>query len=643
VFARCGSCHRPGGNGPFSLLTYAAARPRAAQIAAVTRARQMPPWKAEPGHGEFLGLTPLTEDEIGIFERWVADGATEGDLRDLPPMPKWPDGWQLGQPDLIVSSEPYTLQANGTDVFRILVLPLPVKAATYVRGIEFRPGNAGVVHHATIRIDPTPTSRQLADEDPGAGYSGLIARTAGYPDGHFLGWTPGQVPPLLPKGLAWRLNRGTDLVVELHLQPSGKPELVQPSVGLFFGSDPPERTPTMLRLGRQNLDIGPGERYVMTDSFVLPVDVELQAVQPHAHYRAREITSWAVLPDARTTPVIPVISIRDWDFRWQHVYRYVSPVALPKGTVLHMRYTYDNSPANLRIPAPASRVLWGQRSADEMGDLWVQVLTRTEDDRRLLSDAFRPKMLAEDIIGYQGRLKREPASASLHDDVALLYLEMGRPADALTHFTQSAALKPESAAAHYNVGVALAATSRLDEAILKYRAALALKPDYALASNNLGSALLQRGQLDEAAALFRAAIKSNPEHASAHHNLGTVYRLRGAWREAAGELERAVQLQPDDPRPLGDLAMLLAAAPIDALRDPRRAVTLAERAAALTRRGDPSVLDVLAAAYASAGVFDRAVETAQAALNLRPPEALAEQIRERLALYTQRREFRIRN
>jgi tetratricopeptide (TPR) repeat protein len=497
-----------------------------------------------------------------------------------------------------------------------------------------------VVHHATIRIDPTPTSRRLADEDPGAGYSGLIARTAGYPDGHFLGWTPGQVPPLLPKGLAWRLNRGTDLVVELHMQPGGKPEVVQPSVGFFFGDDPPERTPTMLRLGRQNLDIRPGERYVMTDSFVLPVDVELQAVQPHAHYRAREVTGWAELPDSRTTPVI---SIRDWDFRWQHVYRYVSPVSLPKGTTLHMRYTYDNSPANLRIPAPASRVLWGQRSADEMGDLWVQVLTRSEDDRRVLDDAFRPKMLAEDIIGYQGRLKREPASASLHDDVALLYLEMGRPGEAVTHFAQSAALRPESAAGHYNVGVALAAAGRLDEAILKYRAALAVNPNYALASNNLGAALLQRGQLDEAAALFRAAIKSDPENASAHHNLGTVYRLRGAWRDAAGELERAVQLQPDDVRPLADFAMLLAAAPMNAIRDPRRAVTLAERAAAGTRHRDASVLDVLAAAYAANGAFDRAVETAQDALDLRPSVALANQIRERQALYRNRQEFRIRN
>ena len=136
------------------------------------------------------------------------------------------DGWQSGKPDLIVTpSEPFTLQADGTDVFRIFVIALPVNSVRYVRGLEFRPGNARGVHHANIRIDLTLASRRLDEEDPAPGYEGLIAHSAVYPDGHFLGWTPGQVAPLLPKGLAWRLDPGTDLVVEVHMQPSGKPEL----------------------------------------------------------------------------------------------------------------------------------------------------------------------------------------------------------------------------------------------------------------------------------------------------------------------------------------------------------------------------------------------------------------------------------
>ena len=208
---------------------------------------------------------------------------------------------------------------------------------------------------ATRRSFTTPTSGWTArrrhaaydEADPAPGYEGLIAHSATYPDGFFLGWTPGQVSPLLPKGLAWRLERGTDLVIEVHMQPSGKPELVRPSVGLFFGEEPPDRTPAMLRLGRQSIDIPAGDNlYAIGDSFVLPVDVEVQAVQPHAHYRARSVQATATLPDGRTRQLI---RIQDWDFRWQHVYRYADAVRAAEGhddhEPLHLRQLRGRTPA----------------------------------------------------------------------------------------------------------------------------------------------------------------------------------------------------------------------------------------------------------------------------------------------------------
>src|SRR5262249_60113656 len=115
--------------------------------------------------------------------------------------------------------------------------------------------------------------------------------------------------------------------------------------------------------------------------------------------RAREVEALATLPDGTRRWLI---KIKSWDFRWQHVYRLVSPVALPRGTTISMHYTYDNSAANLRNPQqPPQRVFWGQFSRDEMGDLWLQVLTRTEDDRQVLNQTFRPKLIAEDAIGYE--------------------------------------------------------------------------------------------------------------------------------------------------------------------------------------------------------------------------------------------------
>jgi tetratricopeptide (TPR) repeat protein/mono/diheme cytochrome c family protein len=639
IFDKCATCHHPDGAAPFSLLTYAAARPRATLIAAVTKSRFMPPWKSEPGYGDFIGHRPLSDAEIGVMQQWVADGAPEGDPRDLPPPPQWIDGWQLGTPDLIVTlSQPYALQADGTDVSRVFVFPVPLRTMRYVKGLEFRPGNPKAVHHANIRIDRTPASRQLDDQDPAPGYDGLLLHSAVYPDGHFLGWTPGQVAPLLPKGLAWSIGPGTDLVVEMHMKPTGKAEVVEPSIGLYFGDDPPERTPAMLRLGRQSIDIAAGEQsYSITDSFVLPVDVEVQAVQPHAHYRAREVRGVATLPDGTTKWLI---YIKDWDFRWQHVYRYVTPFVLPKGTTLAIRYTYDNSAENPRNPQqPPRRVLWGQWSKDEMGDLWIQVLTRSDRDLQILNGAYRPKMIAEDIVGYETMIRGDPSRVQLHDDVAALYLDLGRAKEGAAHFEASVRLKPESSAAHYNFATALTLAGRADEAIDQYQQALRLKPDYALAHNNLGSVLLRRGNPAEALQHFRETLRLDPANAEAHYNVGSVFRSRGGFSEAIGQFREAVRLKPDWLPAVTGLAWLLATAPDAVLREANQAILLAERAVDLSRQGDAGAFDVLAAAYAAAGEFDRAVAAAQAAIELKPAAPDAAAIRRRQELYRQRKPY----
>jgi tetratricopeptide (TPR) repeat protein len=639
LFRHCSACHQPDGPGPFSVLTYEDVRRRATQIAAVTKSGVMPPRKAEPGHGEFIGQERLPASDIATIQRWVDGGLNEGNPDDLPPAPAAKHGWQLGIPDLVVRSPEYSLSSEGTDIFRIFVIPVPTAERRYVRGLEFRPGNR-VVHHANLRIDRTPASRRFDAEDPAPGYDGLIAHSAGYPDGHFLGWTPGQAAPLLPKGLAWTLEPGSDLVVELHMQPSGRSEIVQPSIGFFFGEDPPERTPAMLRLGRQNLDIPAGtSQYRSTDSFVLPVDVEVHAVQPHAHYLAREVRGTARLPDGR---VQPLIYVKDWDFRWQQFYRYATPFTLPKGTTLSMEFVFDNSAANPRNPSrPPKRVGWGQRSADEMGDLWIQVLTKDASDVATLTAAFRPKVLAEDVIGYEARIRAEPGSAALHDDAALLYLELGRPQDAVRHFEAALAMKPESAAAHFNLGTALAFAGRVEDAIARYERALAIRPDYAIAHNNLGGILFRLGQLDRAERHLTEAVRLDAANAEAHDNLGRLYSQRRQPTRALEQFRAAATLRPDWATPHAELAWLLATADDPAIRDPQTALQFAMRAAGLTGRRDPMALDVLAAAHAAAGDFDRAAATAQSALEL-ATGPLAASIRERLEAYRRRQAIRTR-
>ena len=542
VFDACTSCHRPNGPGPFSLTTYDEVRRRATQIAQVTKSRFMPPWKVEPGVGHFVGQRQLTDREIATIEQWAKGGTPEGDPKHLPKLPRFANGWLLGKPDLIVKPEqPFMLPAQQTDAFRIFAIKLPVTQRTYVTGIEFHPGNPRVVHHANIRIDRTDSTRKLDEADPLPGYDGLMPRTAEYPDGHFLGWTPGQVAPLVQPELAWTLEPGSDLVVQLHMQPSGAVEEVLPEIGLYFGDRPPARTPTILRLGSQGIDIAPGEaNHVIRDAYELPVDVELLAVQPHAHYRARRIRGVATLPDGTTRVVM---DIKDWDFRWQHVYRHESPIALPKGTRLSMEYTYDNSAGNPRNPElPPARVYWGQRSRDEMGDLWFQLLTSNDNDRLRLNDEVTRKMTAEDIVGYETMLKVTPNDAELRDDVAVLYLSRGMVNNAIRHFEISATLKPQSAAAHFNLGTAQAQGGRFEASVGSFRTALKLRPDYSLAHGNLGRVLLAQNKIDEALTHLQEAVRLDPSNPRSLLGLAEALAARGSYDDAINTLERALKL-----------------------------------------------------------------------------------------------------
>jgi tetratricopeptide (TPR) repeat protein len=655
------------------LLTYDEVRRHGTQIAAVTRNGYMPPWKPAPGVA-FVGDRHLTDTQIALIGDWVAGGMTQGDPRDLPPVPQWPAGWQLGAPDLVVTLPAYTLRADGRDVFRNFVVPIPVGANRYVRGLEFRAGSPAI-HHANIRIDRTAKSRQLDDLDPLPGYEGLILNSADYPDGHFLGWTPGQFAPLAPKGLAWRLTAGSDFVVQLHMRPTGKPERVQPAIGLFFTDDAPTQLPAMLRLGRQDIDIAAGHSDVRSeDTYTLPVDARVEAIQPHSHYRATEVKAWAVLPDATTRPLI---TIPHWDFAWQDIYRLARPFWLPAGTRLFIAYVFDNSARNTANPeVPPARALWGFKTSDEMGDVWIQVMTRTDADRARLVADFRRKATAEDIVGRETRLRIDADNAVLHDDAAVLYTELDEHAQALHHFEETVRLRPDSAIAHFNVGTALEGLGRFSDATAAYERAAALNPEYGPAQVNLGNMRLRQGRIADAARAYREAVRVQPDNADAHNNLGRMLVAAGTPREALPHLHQALRLRPayveahfnlaqalaaDGDVAAGiseyrealrlrpawvpaliELAMVLSSHRDASVRRPADSVALASRAVDLTKRTNARALDVLAAAYASAGQFADAISTATLAANLASRSGAVDQARDiegRLALYREHRPY----
>ena len=692
VFESCAACHHPGGSAPFSLLTYREVKPHAKQIADVTRSRFMPPWLPEPGYGAFAGERRLSDAQVGIIQQWVEEGAIEGDPRNLPAAPTWTDGWQLGKPDVVVEMpRPYTLPAEGADVFRNFVMASPVQTERYVKAVEVRPGNPKVVHHAILQIDRTPSSRRLGEQDATPGFEGMGMGQSQPPDGHFLGWTPGKVPSDAPAGTAWRVDQTTDLVLQLHMMPSGQPEVIQPSIGLYFAERPPTRHPFVLLLESRALDIPPGDsNYVTEDRFVLPVDVTVLGVYPHAHFLGKQLEAFAILPDGTTTWLF---QIKDWDFYWQDEYRYAKPVVVPKDATLVLRYSYDNSMANPRNPnQPPRRVVFGNASTDEMATLSFQVLPQSRADANVLRES-----LARHNLG------KYPGDWITHYNLAFVLQSQGRLEEAIDHYGGALQVEPSVPTVHYNLGVALRSRDRLDEAIDHYRQALRFDPDHVKARNNLANVLALQGDLEGALREYRRALETAPGFGEAHQNLANVlaahgdldsaithYRLAlqtlpsadthyrlgvalgmrgevasgithfrqaiqiapewadpryrlgaalavtGAIDEVLPHLREAVRLKPDWVAPMNALAWILATHPDAHIRQPAEAVSLAQRAAGLTQDQDAEILDTLAAAYAATGHFERALASARAAVALASAgglDELAKEIRARLERY----------
>ncbi len=544
VFDHCVICHRPGEAAPFSLLTFQDIAKRAEQIVDVTESRFMPPWKPEPGYGTFVSERHLTEDQIELFGRWVAQGAIQGDPADLPSPPKFSTGWQLGEPDLIVTmTEPYTLPVEGTDVFRNFVIPTSEPALRYVRAVEFRPSNPAVVHHANLRVDPTQMSRRLDEQEPGPGFSGMWGEEA-TTTGQLVGWHPGRVPILSPTDVAWPLEPGADLLLLLHLLPSGKPETIQFTLGFHFSEQPPTKHSLVLRLFSNSIDIPAGERnYVIEDSLQLPVDAHVFAVRPHAHYLGKDLKGFAKLPDGTMKWLV---WIPDWDFNWQEEYRPSPPVFLPSGSTITMQFSYDNSSDNPNNPHPTPhRVRWGPKTEDEMGVLFTQVLVDNKDQLATLEQQSRRHQQLLQLASIQRQLENDPDNATHHVNLGALMQAQGKLNEAIQYFRRAVQIQPDLAAAHSNLGVMLQMQDQLDDAIGHFNEAVQLDPGNAKAQANLASALRRSGDIDKAIHHYRLAIGANPNLTEVHNNLADLLRSRGEFAQASGHYREVLKLKPD--------------------------------------------------------------------------------------------------
>lgn len=422
--AHCVTCHRAGEVAPFPLTTYNDAAKRAQWIAEVARKRIMPPWRAEPGYGHFVGERRLTDREIALLSAWAKSDAPEGDLADLPPPRTYASGWSLGEPDIVLKMPTaYTVSADGKDIFWNFVLPMDNDEDLVIKAVEFHPGNPRVVHHAVIMADASGFPRTKDAASPEPGYESLGGgeelATAAWIDQ----WTPGITTRKLPEGVGFRVRKGTDILINMHYHPNGKVEEDQSTVGIYLArpEEKIERFVTEDPFGviTANIDIPPGiSNHHVWKEYRLPVDVTLLSLFPHMHWLGREMKLMATLPDGKE---LPLIWIERWDFNWQDQYLCREPLRLPKGTLLRLDGWYDNSENSpYQINHPPQRVIIGTNTTDEMCLAIMKVTTDEYGDamklrnsqifdliREVVSSPMSSEMKMQLVKQYRDRLATE--------------------------------------------------------------------------------------------------------------------------------------------------------------------------------------------------------------------------------------------
>lgn len=391
----CQECHRPGQVAPWSLLSYKDARKMAPFLANVTRERQMPPWHASTNvGGPFRDARVLSDSEIATLAAWAKAGTPEGDPKDAPPPRVFDSDWPLGTPDLVLKpSEEYTVAGDGPDEFRVFVIPSGLTEGRWISAVDFRPGNPTVVHHILGAIDVTGRARAMDKADPGPGYKTFAGFGTGpgglpfLPTAGLSGWAPGKAPRRLPDGIGRYMPAGSDLLLQIHYHRSGREEKDATSVALYFAKAPVDKLirgaavfpPRPGPFQRPKLSIPAGApNHEVSGALTISYDAHINAVVPHMHWLGKDFLLSAERPDGSK---VTLIKVDRWDFNWQDTYDFVTPVALPKGTVVRMLAHFDNSAENPVNPNdPPTTVTWGEQTTNEM---CIGFLQLTRDDEHL--------------------------------------------------------------------------------------------------------------------------------------------------------------------------------------------------------------------------------------------------------------------
>jgi hypothetical protein len=403
LYKNCTSCHRPGEIGPMSLLTYTEARPWAKSIGNQVARGVMPPWHADPSHGEFLNDRRLSAADKDVIAKWVGAGAPEGDPKDAPTPPLYASGWNIGQPDAVFTmQEDYPVPAEGTVAYKYFEIPTNLTEDRWVTAVEVKAGDPSLVHHVIVyaRVPPstqpaaaaapaaapapgaTPAPRPLplfqfpaGSTDVPAGSTGGPALSAEQqvpndrPAPRRLGTTiggfaPGQNARVYQDGTAMKLPAGATLIFQIHYTANGKPSTDRTRIAVVYAKEKPKTEVRFAALIKGTLHIPAGDsNHVEETEMTINRDVTMWSMLPHTHVRGKRWAYEAIYPDGRKETIL---AVPNYDFNWQTDYVFKQPLKLPKGTKIHATAWYDNSKGNKSNPDPSKDVWWGDQTWDEM-------------------------------------------------------------------------------------------------------------------------------------------------------------------------------------------------------------------------------------------------------------------------------------
>ncbi len=352
VYNRCVECHRPGEVAPIAFTNYQEVRPWAKAIKECVVTRVMPPWLADPHFGTFRNDRRMSQQEIDTITAWVGAGAPEGDAKDLPALPKFEEGWNIGKPDLVVDiGTDFAVPANGVVPYKYFRVPSGFTEDQWIQAAEVRPGARTAIHHVIVFI-LEPGQKGITGEG-----GDLLTAIA-----------PGEQPLLLRPGTAKLIKAGSTIMFQVHYTPNGKAATDRTRMGLKFAAEPPKYRFMMGRAMTINFKIPPNDgNYEVKSKWVAKEDVDLQHLMPHMHLRGKDFKYTVTFPDGRQEVIL---NVPRYDFNWQLGYELKDPLHLPKGTRIDCIAHFDNSVNNKYNPDPTKEVQWGDQTFEEMMIGW---------------------------------------------------------------------------------------------------------------------------------------------------------------------------------------------------------------------------------------------------------------------------------